>query len=95
MHSTGYITDHVTTNKRDVAQEGAQRPNDCKHVCLLVLQDAQIGFLVVLLILIAAGNAIVLTAISLSRERRRSRMNFFIMHLAVCGKMLRATSASA
>ncbi|KAK7506625.1 hypothetical protein BaRGS_00002100, partial [Batillaria attramentaria] len=46
--------------------------------------DAQIGFLVVLFLLIVAGNAIVLAAIALSRERRRSRMNFFIMHLAVC-----------
>ncbi|XP_070188481.1 cardioacceleratory peptide receptor-like [Littorina saxatilis] len=47
-------------------------------------QDAQIGFLVVLFLLIVFGNAIVLAAISLSKERRRSRMNFFIMHLAVC-----------
>ncbi|PVD38315.1 hypothetical protein C0Q70_00927 [Pomacea canaliculata] len=57
---------------------------DGQHEQVEYYKDAQIGFLVVLLILIAAGNAIVLTAISLSRERRRSRMNFFIMHLAVC-----------
>ena len=55
-------------------------------LCFSVLQDAQIGFLIVLFLLIVAGNAIVLAAISLSKERRRSRMNFFIMHLAVCGQ---------
>ncbi|CAG5119234.1 unnamed protein product, partial [Candidula unifasciata] len=46
--------------------------------------DAQIGFLVVLFFVIVIGNAIVLTAIALSKERRRSRMNIFIMHLALC-----------
>ncbi|CAL1545272.1 unnamed protein product [Lymnaea stagnalis] len=47
-------------------------------------KDAQIGVLVVLFFLIVIGNVIVLAAIALSKERRRSRMNFFIMHLAVC-----------
>ncbi|RUS71207.1 hypothetical protein EGW08_021032 [Elysia chlorotica] len=47
-------------------------------------KDVQITFLVFLLFFIVIGNIIVLAAISLSRERRRSRMNFFIMHLALC-----------
>ncbi|GFS00127.1 cardioacceleratory peptide receptor [Elysia marginata] len=51
---------------------------------LKVIEDAQITFLVLLLCVIVIGNAIVLAAISLSQERRRSRMNFFIMHLALC-----------
>ncbi|KAK6166584.1 hypothetical protein SNE40_023240 [Patella caerulea] len=46
-------------------------------------RDEQIGFLVVLFLFIVIGNSIVLAAIALSRERRRSRMNFFIMHLAI------------
>ncbi|XP_055870219.1 cardioacceleratory peptide receptor-like isoform X2 [Biomphalaria glabrata] len=47
-------------------------------------KDAQIAVLVILFCLIVIGNVIVLAAIALSRERRRSRMNFFILHLAVC-----------
>ncbi|BFZ15502.1 hypothetical protein BsWGS_18541 [Bradybaena similaris] len=47
-------------------------------------KDAQIGFLVFLFFFIVIGNVIVLAAIALSKERRRSRMNFFIMNLAVC-----------
>ncbi|XP_076443669.1 cardioacceleratory peptide receptor-like [Babylonia areolata] len=47
-------------------------------------KDAQMGFLVVLFLVIVLGNAIVLAAICMSRERRKSRMNFFIMHLAIC-----------
>ncbi|XP_067685953.1 cardioacceleratory peptide receptor-like [Haliotis asinina] len=46
-------------------------------------QDEQIAFLVILLLLIIVGNSTVLAAIALSHERRRSRMNFFIMHLAL------------
>ncbi|ESP01645.1 hypothetical protein LOTGIDRAFT_139356, partial [Lottia gigantea] len=50
---------------------------------LFISQDEQIGFLVVLFMFIVVGNSIVLAAIALSKERRRSRMNYFIMHLAV------------
>ncbi|XP_076458600.1 neuropeptide S receptor-like [Babylonia areolata] len=47
-------------------------------------KDAQIGFLVMLMLTIVVGNSVVLSTITQSRKRRRTRMNFFIMHLAVC-----------
>ncbi|XP_012941538.1 cardioacceleratory peptide receptor, partial [Aplysia californica] len=46
-------------------------------------KGAQIGFLVVLFFLIVIGNVVVLAAIAVNKERRKSRMNFFIMHLAL------------
>ncbi|XP_071037798.1 cardioacceleratory peptide receptor-like [Parasteatoda tepidariorum] len=45
-------------------------------------QTEQLTFLWVLFIMIVAGNSAVLIALSLSKNRK-SRMNFFIMHLAI------------
>ena len=43
-------------------------------------------FLIILFALIVVGNVSVLIAIGLSKRGQRSRMNFFIMHLAIAGK---------
>ncbi|KAL5005702.1 hypothetical protein ScPMuIL_016860 [Solemya velum] len=43
----------------------------------------QLIFLVILFLFIVVGNSCVLTAIHLSESGRKTRMNFFIMHLAI------------
>ena len=47
----------------------------------------QLIFLYVLLFVIILGNVIVILSLGCIR-RRKSRMNFFILHLAVAGKLL-------
>jgi len=49
-------------------------------------QKEQVTFLTILLIAILVGNSVVLLAIGLSKQRHKSRMNFFIMHLAIAGQ---------
>jgi neuropeptide S receptor 1 len=44
-----------------------------------------LAFLWILLILIVVGNMAVLVALSMS-SARKSRMNYFIKHLAIAGK---------
>jgi hypothetical protein len=51
---------------------------------LLFFQEEQLAFLVFLLIVTVIGNSIVLVAVSVAKHR--SRMTFFIMHLAIAGK---------
>lgn len=55
----------------------------CFH---LVLQTEQFIVMWLLFILIVFGNSAVLAALLLDRTRAKSRMNFFIMHLAIAGK---------
>jgi len=45
-----------------------------------------LAFLAFLLIVTVIGNSIVLVAVSVAKNR--SRMTFFIMHLAIAGKKL-------
>ena len=52
-----------------------------------MLQEEQIIVLVCLIISIVVGNVVVLFAIGLSKRGKRSRMNFFIMQLAIAGKV--------
>jgi hypothetical protein len=47
-------------------------------------QEEQLAFLVFLLIVTVIGNSVVLVAVSVAKHR--SRMTFFIMHLAIAGK---------
>lgn len=51
-------------------------------------QVPQLIFLSCLLAAIIIGNTCVLAAISLSDNGRKTRMNFFIMHLAIAGKYI-------
>jgi hypothetical protein len=46
-----------------------------------------LAFLWILLILIVVGNMAVLVALSMS-SARKSRMNYFIKHLAIAGKKI-------
>ncbi|XP_052834476.1 cardioacceleratory peptide receptor [Octopus bimaculoides] len=46
-------------------------------------RTGQLVFLFLLLCFITSGNLILLGAVTLSRAEKRSRMNFFIMHLAI------------
>ncbi|KAK3793050.1 hypothetical protein RRG08_016558 [Elysia crispata] len=95
----GHLSGSITTPVAAVGREGGCQPAGNKSYenngsrCAGAeteggipeyYKDAQITFLVFLFFFIVIGNIIVLAAISLSRERRRSRMNFFIMHLALC-----------
>jgi hypothetical protein len=50
-----------------------------------VFQDEQVAFLCILFALIVIGNTLVILAIALS-PNRRSRMNIFMMNLAIAGK---------
>ena len=59
---------------------------DCLN-CILLFRTEQIIFLYVLLFVIILGNVIVILSLGCIR-RRKSRMNFFILHLAVAGKLL-------
>ena len=52
------------------------------YLFLLVLQTEQLVFICLLLTVIVSGNSLVLIT-QLSPRTRRSRMNFFIMHLAL------------
>ena len=52
----------------------------------IMYQAEQLTFLGVLLSVIVLGNSMVLVAL-LSSKARKSRMNFFIMHLAAAGKV--------
>lgn len=49
-----------------------------------ISQSAQLAILWVLLVAIVAGNATVVLALLLTKKRK-SRMNFFIMQLAIAG----------
>ncbi|CAG5129420.1 unnamed protein product, partial [Candidula unifasciata] len=69
---------------RDKAEHNGSSNNESIQYIPEFYKDAQIGFLVILFFFIVIGNVIVLAAIALSKERRRSRMNFFIMNLALC-----------
>lgn len=51
----------------------------------VVLQDEQLTFLCILFALIVIGNSLVVMAIALS-PNRRSRMNIFMMNLAIAGE---------
>ena len=51
-----------------------------------LLQKEQLIFLVALLILIIAGNSLVLLTLACNK-RRKPRMNYFIKHLAYSGKL--------
>jgi neuropeptide S receptor len=52
--------------------------------CLWSCQTGQLIFLWTLLILIVVGNLAVLVALGMSNTRK-SRMNYFIKHLAIAG----------
>ena len=52
----------------------------------LSLQTPQISFLVALLVAIVVANSAILISIVTSSAGRKSRMKFFIMHLAIAGK---------
>ena len=52
---------------------------------LVVLQDEQLTFLCILFALIVIGNSLVILTIALS-PNRRSRMNIFMMNLAIAGE---------
>ena len=51
-------------------------------------REEQLAFQIVLFLFIVISNTAVLLAIGLSKRGRTSKMNFFIMHLAVAGKWL-------
>ena len=51
-------------------------------------QREQIAFLVVLFLAIVVANLTVLVSLALSKQK--SRMNFFIAHLAIAGKLSRS-----
>ena len=51
---------------------------------LVTWQTGQLIFLWILLILIVVGNLAVLVALGMSNTRK-SRMNYFIKHLAIAG----------
>ncbi|RWS03024.1 cardioacceleratory peptide receptor-like protein, partial [Dinothrombium tinctorium] len=55
-----------------------------------LLQTEQLTFLWILFILIVFGNSSVLITLLMSKNRK-SRMNFFIMHLAFAGKQKKFT----
>lgn len=50
------------------------------------LQVETLTFLGILLFFIVIGNSAVLAALMMGKTQRKSRMNFFIMHLALAGK---------
>lgn len=58
------------------------RDNKTWNLCF---QTSQVIFLFVLFAFIVVGNTSVLVAIGLAKNKR-SRMNFFIMHLAIAGR---------
>lgn len=49
-------------------------------------QVETLTFLGILLFFIVIGNSAVLAALMMGKTQRKSRMNFFIMHLALAGK---------
>jgi neuropeptide S receptor 1 len=51
-----------------------------------VFQTEQFMMLWLLFAMIVLGNSAVLAALLLNRGRVKSRMNFFIMHLAIAGE---------
>lgn len=55
-------------------------------VSTFCFQTEQFIVMWLLFILIVFGNSAVLAALLLDRTRAKSRMNFFIMHLAIAGK---------
>jgi neuropeptide S receptor len=55
-------------------------------VLFSLLQTEQITVLWILFVLIVLGNSAVLAALLLDNKGRKSRMNFFIMHLAFAGE---------
>lgn len=58
--------------------------NNKKEILFIYLQTEQLAFLWILLILIVVGNMAVLLALGMS-SARKSRMNYFIKHLAIAG----------
>ena len=57
----------------------------------VITQTEQLAFLWILLILIVVGNMSVLLALSMSTARK-SRMNYFIKHLAIAGSVQYSTA---
>ncbi|KAL8579977.1 hypothetical protein ACOMHN_056865 [Nucella lapillus] len=55
-------------------------------VCSVCVQVPQLAFVSLLFVFIVVGNCCVLAAIQLSDNGRKTRMNFFITHLAIAGK---------
>ncbi|XP_033728167.1 cardioacceleratory peptide receptor-like [Pecten maximus] len=70
------LKDHAGNSSSADHVMGAASPID-------VLNIPQITFLSIMLLTIVIGNACVLAAIMLSDNGRKTRMNFFIMHLAI------------
>ncbi|XP_050388391.1 cardioacceleratory peptide receptor [Patella vulgata] len=55
----------------------------CVQCLYLLFQIPQLTFVSVMFVFIVIGNCSVLAAIQLSKNGRKTRMNFFIMHLAI------------
>lgn len=58
-----------------------------EQIYYIYKQTEQLAFLWILLILIVVGNMSVLLALGMS-SARKSRMNYFIKHLAIAGWLL-------
>jgi len=55
------------------------------YYCCLTVQKEQIIFLIVLFVAIVVGNMAIFLSIVMAKSGKRSRMKYFIMHLAIAG----------
>ena len=76
------ITEHNLTSRHESAVSDTDNVTD--DVTEYFYQVEQLTFLWILFFLIVIGNATVLIALIVSKGRK-SRMNFFIKHLAAAG----------
>ena len=80
------ITEHNLTSRHESAVSDTDNVTDdvTEDVTEYFYQVEQLTFLWILFFLIVIGNATVLIALIVSKGRK-SRMNFFIKHLAAAG----------
>lgn len=64
---------------------------DANSLFIFYFQVETLTFLGILLFFIVIGNSAVLAALMMGKTQRKSRMNFFIMHLALAGNMIEIT----
>ena len=79
--TVGFELDFVTTASSVFNQSGDNSSESIEDVPGLFYQSEQLAFLWLLLTVIVLGNSLVLASLLHSRARK-SRMNFFIAHLA-------------
>ena len=88
MEPANLISIQGETGSFNTFQSGAKLDAEIENKIDLIFQIEQLTFLGSLFLMIVIGNSAVLGALILTKTPRKSRMNFFIMHLALAGKSL-------